>query len=117
MKSYSGSCHCGAVRFTFRHPEIVDAIRCDCSICARKGSVMTSDVIAPEAIDISASDGALRSYQFGTMTARHHFCGRCGIHTFVETRLNPGHFRINLGCVEALDALRLPERIYDGKGL
>ena len=51
------------------------------------------------------------------MTARHHFCGKCGIHTFVETRLNPGHYRINLGCVDELDALRIPEKIYDGKAL
>lgn len=117
MKSYHGSCHCGAISFTFRSPAILEGMRCDCSICARKGMVMTSHVIPPDAIEISVSDDAKSSYQFGSMTARHHFCSRCGIHTFVETRLNPGHYRINLGCVEGLDALRLPAPIYDGKAL
>ena len=78
---------------------------------------MTSDTIPPECIEIFAAEDALRTYQFGTMTARHHFCGKCGIHTFVETRLNPGHYRINLGYVDELDALRIPEKIYDGKAL
>lgn len=117
MTRYSGSCHCGSVRFTFEALEIDDAMRCDCSICARKGAVLSSMVIPPEQMEISGEEGVLSIYQFGTMTARHHFCNRCGIHTFVETRLNPGHYRINLGCVDELDALRLPEQIYDGKSL
>ncbi len=90
---------------------------CDCSLCRRKGSIMTSMVIPPEAIEIWVEGDAQRSYQFGTMTARHHFCSICGIHTFVETRLNPGCYRVNLGCVDALDALSLPSRVYDGKTL
>lgn len=86
-------------------------------MCARKGAALTTRVIAPGAIEITVEGDAQRTYQFGTMTARHHFCGRCGVHTFVETRLNPGFFRVNLGCVDALDALRLPVALYDGKSL
>jgi len=78
---------------------------------------MTTKTIPPDAITITVNNGALKTYQFGTMTARHHFCGTCGIHTFVETRLNPGHYRINLGCVDTLDAMKFPEHIYDGKNL
>ena len=117
MRTYRGSCHCGAIAFTFKSPEIKEAMRCDCSICARKGIVMTAFTVAPETLSITISGDAQRCYQFGTKTARHHFCGICGIHTFVETRLNPGHYRINLGCLDRLDALRLPEWIYDGKDL
>lgn len=116
-ETYQGSCHCGAVSFTFRSPEITDAMRCDCSICARKGIVLSNDLIVREDISIVAEEGAQQTYQFGTMTARHHFCGTCGIHVFVETRLNPGQYRVNLGCVDELDALRLPAEIYDGKNL
>ena len=78
---------------------------------------MTGTTIAPDNIDIFDSEGTLTSYKFATMTARHHFCSRCGIHTFVETRLNPGHYRINLGCVDEINALRLPAELYDGKSL
>ena len=117
MKQYKGSCHCGAVTFAFLCPEITRTMRCDCSLCARKGIAMTVTTIAPDNIDIFDSEGTLTSYKFATMTARHHFCSRCGIHTFVETRLNPGHYRINLGCVDEINALRLPAELYDGKSL
>ena len=99
MKRYKGSCHCGAVTFAFLFPQIRSVMRCDCSLCARKGIAMTTTTIAPGQIEVSDPEDALMTYQFGTMTARHFFCSRRGIHTFVETRLNLGHFRVNLGCV------------------
>lgn len=117
MKTYHGECHCGAVRFSFRSSEIRETERCDCSICARKGSILTVETIAPEDIDIDADDGALATYRFGTRVARHHFCKTCGIHTFVETKFAPGHYRVNLGCVDELDAVRLPFVVFDGKSL
>ena len=92
-------------------------MRCDCSMCARKGIVMSSEGVAPGSIEIFDEEDALSTYRFGTKTARHHFCSHSGIHTFVETRLNPGCYRINLGCVDDLDALHLPATIYPGKVL
>jgi hypothetical protein len=38
-KSYSGSCHCGQVRFTVRAPRHVVAWDCNCSICLVKRNV------------------------------------------------------------------------------
>jgi hypothetical protein len=91
MPRHEGSCHCGPASFSFTAPEITRGMRCDCSICARKGAMPSPEVIAPGDLDIRAEPGALSTYQFGMMTARHHFCNRYGIHTFGETRLNPGH--------------------------
>ncbi|KIC21534.1 GFA family protein [Leisingera sp. ANG-Vp] len=117
MQTYSGSCHCGAVRFTFRAPIITSAMQCDCSICRRKTAYLTAFTVPQEEMEITADSGALRTYRFGSKAARHHFCGICGIHTFVEPRLTPGTWRVNLGCIEELDALRLPAEIFDGKSL
>ena len=78
---------------------------------------MSATTIPPEDMDITAPPDALSNYQFGTMAARHRFCRICGIHTFVETRLNPGHYRVNLGCVDGFDALQLPDSIFDGDSL
>ena len=117
MKEYKGNCHCGAVRFSCKLPVIEQTMRCDCSLCARKGIIMTSTLVTPDCIEISANPDFLSSYQFGSKTARHYFCNRCGVHTFVETRLNPGCYRINLGCIDELEALRLPDKIYPGKEL
>ncbi|NSY38960.1 GFA family protein [Leisingera sp. ANG59] len=117
MKTYSGSCHCGAVRCSFRAPEITSAIQCDRSICIRKTACLTPFKVPKEAMTIAAADGALKTCRFGSMAARHHFCGTCGIRTFVEPRLSPGTYRVNLGCVEGVNALLLPSEIFDGKRL
>lgn len=117
MEKYHGSCHCGAVKFGFSTAKIELVMRCDCSICVRKGCVLSPEVVPPHLMEISAEEGVLSVYQFATMTAQHHFCNRCGVHTFVETRLKPGHFRINLGCVNKLDVFALPEKIYPGKAI
>jgi hypothetical protein len=33
---YRGSCHCGAVRFSYEGEVITKGLRCNCSICSRK---------------------------------------------------------------------------------
>jgi hypothetical protein len=117
MPKYQGSCHCGAVSFAFTAPVIEKAMRCDCSICVRKGIMMSADVIPPDQIEIQDDTNALRVYQFATRQARHHFCGVCGVHVFVETRLNPDWYRVNLGCVEGLNAIALPTEMFPGKDI
>ncbi len=117
MPTYSGSCHCGAVQFTFEADKITSALRCNCSICKRKGSVLTDFTLAPDALKITAQPGATTGYAFNTNTAKHHFCTTCGIHTFVQTRLNPGHFRVNLGCVDGVDTFSIPIRVFDGTAI
>ena len=117
MPKYQGACHCRAVTFTFDAPEITTAMRCNCSICKRKASVLSDFTLAPEQLHIHAKPDAIASYEFHTHTAKHHFCKVCGIHTFVETRLNPGHFRVNLGCVDTLDTFDIDVQVFDGTAI
>lgn len=112
---YKGSCHCGAVRFAFRSPPIEAGLRCNCSICLRKGAAMTVFAIDPAHMHIAAAPGALGEYRFNTGTAKHYFCMHCGIYTFHLTRKKPGWYRANLGCIEGLDALRLPIEVVDNR--
>jgi hypothetical protein len=114
MKQYQGSCHCGAVQFEITVPQIEQGLRCNCSICERKGAVMTPFTIPPEAIRVLAEPGALSTYQFGTDVARHHFCKQCGIYTFHETMRVPGHYRVNVGCIDEIKSLDLPVETFDG---
>jgi hypothetical protein len=114
---YQGSCHCGAVRFSFEGDKIEKGLRCNCSICKRKGAMMTTQAIAPDHFRIEAEEGALGLYQFGARTAKHYFCARCGIYTFHETARMPGHYRVNLGCIDAIDAFSLEFDVFDGKHL
>lgn len=114
---YQGSCHCGAIRFSYEGEAITKGLRCNCSICARKGAMMSPEPIAPEQLKIEAEDDALGLYQFGIKTAKHYFCKQCGIYTFHETARKPGHFRVNLGCVEGVDTFSLEADVFDGKHL
>jgi hypothetical protein len=38
MTEYTGSCHCGKVRFRVT-ADLADAVVCNCSICEKKGFV------------------------------------------------------------------------------
>ena len=42
---YKARCHCGRVRFSFRSPEIKTGRRCDCSLCVRRGAVLSPTYI------------------------------------------------------------------------
>lgn len=116
-KHYKGSCHCGAVRFSYTGETITKGLRCNCSICSRKGAMMSPEAIPPENFKIEAEVDILGLYQFGIKTAKHYFCKNCGIYTFHETARKPGHFRANLGCVEGLDTSSLETDVFDGKNL
>jgi hypothetical protein len=117
MKTYHGSCHCGAISFSFEHGPIESGLRCNCSICRRKGAVMSDFALAPEELRIEAADGALGLYQFGSKIAKHFFCKTCGIYPFHETMRKPGHYRVNLGCIDEIDTYSIPVEIFDGKNL
>ena len=109
--TYTGRCHCGAVRFSFDSTPITRGVRCNCSICIRKGAVMspTRDLV----LAIDGAD-ALRVYRWGDHDIDHLFCGTCGIFPFAKIL---GKYRVNLGCVDGLDALALPIDIIDGRSL
>jgi hypothetical protein len=117
MTHYQGSCHCGAVKFSFESENITKGLRCNCSLCSRKGAMMTPFVVAAELFKIDADKDVLGHYQFGAKTAKHYFCKRCGIYTFHETARKPGHYRINLGCIDGVDPFALEAEIFDGKHL
>ncbi|MDB4522236.1 GFA family protein [Gammaproteobacteria bacterium] len=117
MITYSGSCHCGDISFSFQHEKINSGLRCNCSICRRKGAVMSDFTLSPEELNITQRNESLSSYQFNTKVAIHHFCKTCGIYPFHETVRMPGNYRVNLGCVNELDANVLKVDIFDGKNL
>jgi hypothetical protein len=114
---YHGSCHCGRIKFSFEGEEITRGLRCTCSLCSRKGAMMTPEAIPKEAIEVNADKNDIGLYQFGNKVAKHYFCKHCGIYTHNETLRMPGYCRINLGCIEDLDTTDFEVTIFDGKNL
>lgn len=117
-KNYKGSCHCGNVNFTFEHEEIKSGLRCNCSICIRKGAVMTDFVMSPDILTIKLEEkDSLGLYEFDSKVAHHFFCKKCGIYTFHQTARFKDQYRVNLGCVEGVDPLALDVDVFNGKDL
>ncbi len=112
---YRGACHCGAVRFTFRSEEITTGVRCNCSICIRKGAVMSSVYYPPDAFAAMEGLDLLTLYQFGDRVVNHWFCRTCGVYPFHDGPLKLGHYRLNLGCVDGVDPFALEIRLIDGR--
>jgi hypothetical protein len=115
MKPYNGSCHCGAIKFSFEAEPFTKGVRCNCSFCAKRGTMVSP--VHGDTFKIEAQEGALGFYQWGKMQAKHYFCKHCGISTFSETARRPGQYIVNLGCVEGVDTFALETVVFDGKHL
>lgn len=114
---HQGSCHCGAIKFSYDGEPVTKGMRCTCSLCARKGALMSTELIPAAKLKIDAAAGSLGLYQFGVKTAKHYFCKTCGIYPFHETFRKPGHYRVNLACIEGVDTFALEAEVFDGKNL
>ncbi len=112
---YRGHCHCGALRFRLKSEAITTAVRCNCSICIRKGAIMSTPYFPPESFESIEGRESLSLYQFGDKDVNHWFCRICGVYPFHDVTNKPGHYRINLGCIDDLDPLSLAITLIDGK--
>jgi hypothetical protein len=68
-----------------------------------------------DGITIVAGEDALTLYRFGTMTAKHYFCSKCGIYTHHQRRSNPNQYGVNVACLDGLSPFDFEEvPVYDG---
>jgi hypothetical protein len=111
---HTATCHCGSVELRLSLPNgVVNPRRCDCSICRRKGAIVAS--VALDQLQIVKGAEALRLYQFNTHTAKHYFCGHCGIYTHHQRRSHPNEYGFNIGCLAGVNPYDLADIVtYDG---
>ena len=110
---HDGACHCGKVRFRVRLSDgLATARRCTCSYCRMRGAIAVS--AARGDLTITAGADALTEYRFNTGTARHWFCGTCGIYTHHRRRSNPAQLGVNVAClgISPFDLSEVP--VLDG---
>jgi hypothetical protein len=113
MPSYTGGCHCGAVRFEVTG-RIDEVEACNCSICTKTGYLHWE--VEPAAFRLLTPEARLCNYQFGTMTSRNLFCERCGVSAFRRSRSSPDHVDVNVRCLDDVDTESLPVAHFDGRG-
>ena len=81
-KAFEGSCHCGAIGYTYRtaiSPDKWSVRACQCSFCRAHAGLSTSDPEGSVAFKERVR-GALHHYRFGRMTADFLICRKCGVY-------------------------------------
>ena len=82
--TYTGTCHCGAIRGTlFSEKSAADLpLRaCQCRFCTRQGAITISDPAGRATFEIERP--ALNPYQFETRSGTSLLCARCGTYAGV----------------------------------
>lgn len=114
LGGWTGSCHCGAVRFRV-DAQIDELTTCDCSLCVKKNALMGK--VHESALTIVEGEDLLTLYEWNTHRAKHYFCSRCGIYTFHRKRSAPDHFGVNIHCLDGFDVAALPIRATEGANM
>ena len=111
-----GTCHCGAVHWTFQG-DIPDATICNCTICRRYGVLWAYDFDG-HGIHVEAPKDGLTSYARGSRSISFNFCKVCGI--LISWRslkpMDDGRIRIadNLRLAEPEEVAHVPLQRFEG---
>jgi len=100
-------CHCGSVEAEININNLDKVLRCNCSICKRRGAIMS--MVNNNDFKITKGRDKLSLYQFHTKVAKHFFCSNCGVYTHHHPRSNPAKTGFNLGCIDDINTFELKD--------
>ena len=117
LKTYQGSCHCGAVRYEADIDLEEGTGRCNCQVCAKRR--FWGNTLRPEQFRLLDGEDALGDYQFNSNSVHHRFCKTCGTPTFGHgfiAEVGGAFYSISLATLENAEAdlAEAPIKFMDG---
>jgi hypothetical protein len=116
-QTHEGGCHCQKVRYKVKLNLENPVLECNCSICAKKGHLLT--FVPPEQMEIVRGEDNVTKYEFNKHVIQHTFCSTCGISSYSSGTGPDGKkmFAINARCLDDVDVKNLKINQFDGKSL
>ena len=113
-KKYSGSCHCGNVRFEAT-ADLSKTVTCNCSICTKSGTILT--FVPVSQFHSKTGDDKLVEYMFNKHIITHLFCPTCGIKPYARGQMPNGDpiIALNVRCLDGVELEGLNPKHLDGR--
>jgi hypothetical protein len=113
MRTHTGGCHCGRVRFEVIAPARLEVTDCNCSICSKYGYLHL--IVPADRFKLLSGRETLTTYSFNTHVAKHYFCSACGVKSFYIPRSHPDGISVNARCIDSDTIEAMAVKPFDGR--
>ena len=113
MRTHTGGCHCGRVRFEVIAPAKLEVADCNCSICSKYGYLHL--IVPADRFKLLSGRESLSTYSFNTHVAKHFFCSTCGVKSFYIPRSHPDGISVNARCLDSDTIESMSVTPFDGQ--
>jgi len=113
MRTHTGGCHCGRVRFEVVAPANLEVADCNCSICSMFGYWHL--IVPADRFKLISGRESLCMYSFNTHIAKHYFCSTCGVKSFYIPRSHPDGVSVNARCIDGGSIESMSVKPFDGR--